>query len=347
MDRKSFASIEEKIHPNVQNNIFDFKDIKLNSLENDQLVEEILGFFDDKIRKEISGTGEWEWLQKNKQNNFINALFERKSQVVSQFLTNMFRNEATYGYLSPSYSDAIMTPETVKSNILCNIDSCFEFSDINKIEDLVSIHGNPYGLKINEYCVLPDTPRHYYYSYKISRLLGTEKDPTLIEIGGGYGGLCLQNWKRYNGKCTIVNIDLFPALVVVCFYLIKNDIPVNLVTEKKCEIKKNMINLIVAEDLKAFANLLPVSHLIFNSHSLCEMHEDTISEYFSFINSHGAKFVYHDNSNFLLFPNSERHIELVADKFPIDVQKYRLIIKHLSPFTGGNGRYREYIYEKF
>ena len=112
----------------------------------------------------------------------------------------MFRNEATYGYLSPSFLDAVSSPDSVKSDILCNIDSCFEFSDISDVVDLTSDCGNPYGLKIDERFVLPDTPRHFYYSYNICKLLENVTTPFLIEIGGGYGGLCLQNWKRFKGK---------------------------------------------------------------------------------------------------------------------------------------------------
>ena len=345
MERKSFASIETKVHPNTKDFVFDFKETSLDSKENEQIVVEIMGIFSEKIPKKTDGTGEWEWLQNRKQNNFIDALYKGKIDIVSEFLTNMFKNEATYGYLSPSFLDAVSIPETVKSDILCNIDTCFEFSDITNVVDLTSDFGNPYGLKIGKDFVLPDTPRHFYYSYNISKLLENVVAPILIEIGGGYGGLCLQNWKRFEGNCTIVNMDLFPALVVTYFYLTKNKIPVNLVTGKKCVVKKKMVNLILANEVKNIWRKVPKSDLIFNSRSLCEMDENTISEYFNLINSSKTKFFYHENSNYLLFPNSERHVEVVADKFPIDKRKFRLSSKCLSPFTGGSGRYREYIYQ--
>ena len=142
--------------------------MKLDSAENNKLVSEILDLFSELSTNKYDGNGEWEWLQKKKQNNFINVLLERKTEVVSQFLTNMFKTEATYGYLSPSFSDALSEPEKVKSDVLCNIDSCIEFSDIVDINSLTSICGNPYGLKVGEHAILPDTPRHYYYSYNIS-----------------------------------------------------------------------------------------------------------------------------------------------------------------------------------
>ncbi len=129
------------------------------------------------------------------------------------------------------------------------------------------------------------------------------------------------------------------------FYLTKNGIPLNLITEKENDVKKNMVNLVFAEDFEKIWRKIPKSDLIFNSRSLCEMHKDTIAEYFNFINSSKTKYFYHENSNYLLFPNSERHIEVIADKFPIDKKKFRLLSKYLTPFTGGSGRYREYIFK--
>ena len=132
--------------------------IKLDGIENFELVKSILEKFQTILVNENDGSGEWEWLQKNKQNNFINALTEKNVEKISNYLTNMFRNEATYGYLSPSFSDAIVTPDIVKSDIFCNIDSCIEFSDLNNLSELTSTYGNPYGLKVGDNYILPDTP---------------------------------------------------------------------------------------------------------------------------------------------------------------------------------------------
>lgn len=347
MKRTSFASIEQKIHQDINKKDFNFENIKLDSTENIKLVSEILDLFSELSINKYDGNGEWEWLQKNKQNNFINALLDRKIEVVSQFLTNMFKTEATYGYLSPSFSDALFEPEKVKSDVLCNIDSCIEFSDIVDINSLASIYGNPYGLKVGNYAVLPDSPRHYYYSYNISRLLKNKVSSYLVEIGGGYGGLCFHNWKRFKGNCTLINIDLLPALVTAYFYLTKNGIPVNVITPSNNTVKENEVNLISANNITDLLKIIPKSDLIFNSRSLCEMSADAVLTYFNFINSCDVKFFYHENSNYLLFPNSDRHIELIGDQFPIDSKKFELKSKYLTPFTGGSGRYREYIYETF
>ena len=120
-----------------------------------------------------------------------------------------------------------------------------------------------------------------------------------------------------------------------------------MVTPTNRAVKKNMVNLISANDIGNLSETVPKSDLIFNSRSLCEMSAETILTSFNFINACEVRFFYHENSNYLLFPNSERHIEVIGDKFPIDSKKLILKSKYLTPFTGGSGRYREYIYETF
>ena len=344
IERASYASIEQKRHPAAQSQEFDFQERQLDGESNSPLVVELISELKDKVLSNIDGTGEWEWLQKKRQNNFIDAVHKAEVEVVSNYLTNMFKTEATYGYLSPSFSDALKNLDKTKSDILCNIDSCLEFSDLTDVKKLGTLHGNPYGVKIEGITILPDTPRHFYYSYNISRFLSGLLSPVVLEIGGGYGGLCLQNWKRFEGQCTLVNIDLMPGIASSYFYLRKHGVPVNLILDKKNEIKLNEVNLVLASSVNFLTEIIPTCNLIFNSRSLCEMHPETINEYFSYMNNSGADFIYHENSNFLLFPDSERHVEVLADQFPIDEKKYRLQYKCITPFTGGDGRYREYLY---
>ena len=347
MKRYSYASIERKRHPKVESQIFDFEEpIKKTGIDK-EIVTKILNSFAFKIRDQKNdGTGEWEWLQNNKQKNFIKAISDMDIQGVSDFLINMFKSEATYGYLSPSFQDCKNKLSTVKSDILCNIDTCFEFSDIKNVQDLATEFGNPFGLKVNKNIVLPDTPRHYYYGYNIERLLRFKSsNPLIIEIGGGYGGLCLQNFRRFKSNCTIINVDLYPALITTSYYLSKNNVPLNIIDKNNQKIQNKTVNLVSSQDMSILASLAKKCDLIFNSRSLCEMNYDTLKNYFDFINNCDCSFLYHENSNFLLFPESEWHVELMADNFPINNQKFRLLAKYLTPFTGGDGRYREYIYE--
>jgi putative sugar O-methyltransferase len=345
MHRISFSGIENKTHPNAKKRNFDFKQNKLIDNQIGSLVDEILDLFSMHIKDSLSGTGEWEWLQENKQKNFINSLINSDSTKISDYLNNMFRNEVTYGYISPSFSDALKQKLHVASDILCNIDTCAEFTDLSTESQLESLHGNPFGLIGDNGLILPDTSRHFYYANVISKLLKNKANPSILEIGGGYGGLCLQTWNRYEGKCTITNVDLLPALIATYFYLSKNKIPVNFLRSKK-DFKLNSVNLIAANSSELLNSMMDKVDLVFNSRSLCEMSKETISQYLDFINLSNADYFYHENSNFVLFPDSERHLEIIAEDFPLDKIKYALEFSCVTPFTGGKGRYREYIFKK-
>ena len=58
------------------------------------------------------------------------------------------------------------------------------------------------------------------------------------------------------------------------------------------------------------------------------------------------KYLLHQNSNILLYPNSKRHIEILADRFPINLKKFKQVNKNISLWVSGSGRYREYLYKK-
>ena len=76
------------------------------------------------------------------------------------------------------------------------------------------------------------------------------------------------------------------------------------------------------------------------------MDQATISYYFKYIKDLQPKILYHENSNFLLFPNSERHIEVLASDLPVDKGLFHLESINITPFNGGNGRYREFLYTR-
>ena len=85
--------------------------------------------------------------------------------------------------------------------------------------------------------------------------------------------------------------------------------------------------------------------LVFNSNSFSEMDKIISKKYFKLINKFYPDYLMHQNSNFLLFPNSKIHIEVQSSEFKIDRKKYKKIYSFSSIFRGGSGRYREYLYK--
>lgn len=343
----SFASIENKTHPNIKKYNFEVQDSK-NIIEDTdiEISKEIIQFIIKNNANIITGTGEWKWLEKNKRMNFLNTLRNQNVEKLANILVNMFRNDSTYGYISPSFSD-IKNTSQVLSDILSNIDTCFEFTFIEEIGDLTTnkFNGNPFGLQISEKeFILPDTPRHFYYAHNISNLVGNHKKPFVLEIGGGYGGFANEISNLYTNNLCYLGIDLIPAIITTYYFLRKNNKNVNLLSLGE-EIKNNSINLLPFNFFNQDTFKIPKPDIVFNSRSLCEMSQETINYYFSFINSLKPELIYHENSNFVLFPDSPRHLEIIGSDFPVDYSFYNKIFQSITPFTGGQGRYREFIYK--
>ena len=72
--------------------------------------------------------------------------------------------------------------------------------------------------------------------------------------------------------------------------------------------------------------------------------EELLNKMLKAINLKMPRDVIHCNSNYLAFPNSKIHVEILAKDFPWD-SNYKLISQYVSPFQGASGRYRVYIYE--
>ena len=103
--RKSYAGIGQKIHPDVKAREFVFESSNPNTEDFKDIIEELSIVLEDAtnlMTEQVSGIG-----CKNKQSNFINALKNRDINEMQKYFSNMFRNEATYGYLSPSFTDVL------------------------------------------------------------------------------------------------------------------------------------------------------------------------------------------------------------------------------------------------
>ena len=148
VSRGSFAAITEKIHKDAANqNLYGSNETILPDKEDFQIAEEIVEYLRTNSSNNCLGaTGEWSWLQKNKQANFLGKLADLDSKSIAYDLANMFRTDATYGYVSPSFIDTFEKEYKTISNILCDIDTVVEFTGIKNVNELAAMEniGNPY-----------------------------------------------------------------------------------------------------------------------------------------------------------------------------------------------------------
>lgn len=352
INRQSFVAIGPKNHRLEDN--FKFTDDKVNPVSNDDdnVIDELFEII-QKTNVFSTGTGEWNYLETVKRKNFINNLKNKNYDQLKNDFNNFFRNEIGYGYFSPSYQDCINPVSSMQisdninivSQILCDIDTCCEFTDLVSFSELFSnrLIGNPYGLCFENNVIHPDSPRHFYFAHKIKKLLGLKSNCSILEIGGGVGNLTGFLLKKIP-DLTYYCVDLMPACLTHYYYLRKQGYNANVVFDIN-DIKKGEINIIPFNESDSILKLLKNIDLVFNSRSFCEMGLDTVNNYFDKINNYlEPNFIYHENSNYLLFPNSERHIEVLGSNFPVDTKKYELTQMNITPFSGGNGRYREFVY---
>ena len=209
----SYASISEKKHPFVKEFTFSENNYLKPKTSDLNIISEIITFLDTFNYRSSSGTGEWNYLEKKQRAEFLYALNKREINNLNTLFKNMFRNSVTYGYMSPSFKDCKDIKERIISQILCDIDTAIELAELKDISELYTKldNGNPYGLKIDKNIILPDTPRHFYYAYKIKKFLHQIPNPYLMEIGSGFGGLSKYLMKNIKGLTCFI-------LIRACIY---------------------------------------------------------------------------------------------------------------------------------
>lgn len=349
-----YPKLDEKLHPdslkflskiyyNKKNFKPDKKDIKIS--------KEIIETY-NLLKKKYTSKSEWTWINSKKRSTFIKSLISRDLVKTAAILANCFKNDSSFGITSWHWSK--LKNSTNKKKFISSIlKDYLTWSEFAQIKETDSQHlntggkfGNFYGLLINKKKLMIDTPRHDYYAKRIIEILGNikKKNRALVEIGGGYGGLCFQLLKK-KFKDTYINIDILETLLINYYFLRKYTNKKIVICDLK-KIKKFHSKNIYLGTSNYFKNLNKNIDLAFNSNSFSEMSKKDVLYYFKQINIYKAKYIYHQNSNFIFFPNSPRHIENIASKFPINKKKYECISNNISLWNSGKGRYREYLYKR-
>jgi hypothetical protein len=346
--RLSFVKIynSEKYHPNHKKYKFTKKKLLINKQKISNIIKNLSKYIKLYFNSFKNFGGEWEYLNKNRRYNYIKCLKENNLVSLNKNFSNFFRNDTSYGICTPSFSDF---KNFTKSQILFDIDIAKEFVGLQNLSSL-SINktvGNPYGLIYKKKIIIPDVLRHYYFAQKIINLIGIKENNKnlIIEIGGGYGGMA-KILKLSKLNHIFIGIDLIETLLIQYYFLKKQGIKVKIINRVK-DIKKDYINLVPYDYSEDFLKKIYNCSLLFNSRSFSEMSLKVLKKYFNLINNYlKPSYIYHENSNYLLFPKSKRHIEIVGNKFPINKNNYKLINLSISPFLSGGGRYREFLYKK-
>lgn len=206
--------------------------------------------------------------------------------------------------------------------------------------------GNAWGILINDRLVAPKATRFHAHASAIGELVSGVEHPTIVEIGGGYGGVA-HYVLRDNPKARYVDLDLPETLVIAAFYLLTT------LPDRKFYLYGEGD---VPWDDQSFSGLLlpnfampdapdNLADLLFNSFSLSEVPRLTLEEYLSQVSRITRRFFLHNNMDRKGVFN--RGFERIpASEYPIKSEDFRCLYRAFDLFHGHSGDYREYLYEK-
>jgi putative sugar O-methyltransferase len=201
--------------------------------------------------------------------------------------------------------------------------------------------GNPYGFYFNDQFVSCGLYQHFYAS-QIKRLLEKKANKSILELGGGFGGMAYFIIRDIP-NCSYLDLDLPENIALTSFYLIKAFPQKNITlfgeSDNLNEFKQgNKIFLMPSFVVKELNS--DSIDLVFNSYSLAEMSKETIEFYMSEFERLISKsgYFYHLNHN------SKSLVK--SDDFGISLEKFCLLFKIKGEWNINGDEY-EYLYTKY
>lgn len=177
--------------------------------------------------------------------------------------------------------------------------------------------GNPYSYTMEGHSVFPCADYHYTFAEKISILLRQKSNPTILDLGGGFGGMayyCLRDIKNLKFIC----VDLPENCALQAYYL-KSHFPNKKIRLFGEAFDENDFDALIIPNFGIESLKENSIDLSFNSYSLAEMGRNTISKYVEIISKITQDYIYHLN---------HVHWEVSADSFPIDLEKFQLLFRN-------------------
>lgn len=201
--------------------------------------------------------------------------------------------------------------------------------------------GNPICFsKFDQEYLLTD-PWHFYQKSLIDRCLVDEDKITVLEIGGGFGGLGSKLLS--DGRYNYLDIDLIDQLVLSSYYLGMQFIDKKIMLYEDFLENREDIDHYDAVFLPNFCiqDLKPDAiDVIANFASLSEMDESTVAEYCQQISRIDPQIFVHVNSNVNETRNRE-HIEITSENFNLGNVLQRVSKRELKSVKMSSGRYVE------
>ncbi len=329
----------------------------------DEVLERIIKAYQLTIKNPASKSeiynvsNEWLFIYKFYMDEVMKALKSGDKTSLKKIYSNFMREKCSTGLhgLAIDMHDnffAKNTPSSTHSKLYLN-DCNYRFdlwkssTGITQNVDALFMpeFGNSYGYNKEGTYIRTGAEYLHYYANSIKNLLHTKDNSkkTILEIGGGYGGLAYFLNKNIT-NLTYVDLDLPENMALTAYYLL-------------CSFPNKKIMLYGEDSLENISNydivILPnfcldelknnTADLVFNSYSLAEMAPKTIEHYMSKIKQISKEFIFHIN-------HSNRSTSINADNFGFETDSSYSLIYRAKAMWNMYRNFRcdeyEYLYKK-
>ena len=302
--------------------------------------------------------GLWEeWISIN-YSKLVNALKSKDIPQISSIYKNLFREQCTTG--TGGYDDYIRYHSLLGKTQLKYTWAKYRDILLENDYNLESLDfpflGNPCGISYNGGIIPIETLRHAYRANEITNCLRNIPQNTIVEIGGGLGGLAYHTIKQQaNNNAKFLIFDI-PEVLPLSAYFLMSSFPnktIRLFGEDTISAdpsEKYDIGLFPHFTISKLSD--SSIDLFYNSCSFSEMDEKCSAEYLTIIERTCRKYLIHDNhdtDHVFTYSDGSTSKNIRGSKFVPNTEIFKRIYKkprvHSRPEDKSFTHY-EYLYER-
>jgi putative sugar O-methyltransferase len=287
--------------------------------------------------------GLWrEWIEIN-YGSLMAALRQADTQRLKQLFDNYNREGFAIG-TGAGYDDYVRYKVSAMARpYVCAVWSAYRDRLLAKGRTLSRIQhpmiGNPAGVPFDGTILQIDTLRHAYNAATITELLTGAANPTIVEIGGGFGGQAHQllSSEFHPGRYLLFDI---PEVAAVCSFFLLTALP----ERRVCLYGEGAVSAVAGAEYDvgifphfAIAELEERSvDLVFNAHSFAEMNAATCLAYLDVVNHVCRRYFLHINHDTRLVthePDGTRSVNMPGSDTIPDEGRFRRVHQRPYPLT--------------